>query len=165
MPIRCCYNVLINALILIKRSLIVYPLASFKPLQWGHNDRDGVSTHRCLDCMLNRLFRRRSKKTSKLRVTGPCEWKPPVTSGFPSQRASDAKNVSIWLHHHAICYILPLHNETWDVCRKFDVSVVVAFAVNYSLVVGHGREFMYGFLTSVSWNELLLKFRKISLSV
>ena len=40
-------------------------------LQWRHNELDGVSNHR-LDCLLNRLFRRRSKKTSKLRVTGLC---------------------------------------------------------------------------------------------
>ena len=39
-------------------------------LQWRHNVRDGVSTHQRLDCLLNRLFRRRSKKTPKLRVTG-----------------------------------------------------------------------------------------------
>ena len=54
-------------------------------LQWRHNERDGASNHRRLDCLLNRLFRRRSKKTSKLRVTGIYEGKPPVTGGFPSR--------------------------------------------------------------------------------
>ena len=33
----------------------------------------GVSNHQPHDCLLNRLFRHRSKKTSKLRVTGLCE--------------------------------------------------------------------------------------------
>ena len=71
-------------------------------LQWRHNERDGVTNHRCLDCLLNRLFKCRSKKTSTFRVTGFCEWNPPVTGGFPSQRASrDAENVSIWWRHHA----------------------------------------------------------------
>ena len=28
-------------------------------LQWRHNERDGVLTHRRLDCLLNRLFRHR----------------------------------------------------------------------------------------------------------
>ena len=42
-------------------------------LQWRHNDHDSVSNHRRHDCLLSRLFRRRSKKTSKLRVTGHCE--------------------------------------------------------------------------------------------
>ena len=41
-------------------------------LQWRHNEHDGVSNHLSLDGLLNRLFRRRSKKTSKLRVTGLC---------------------------------------------------------------------------------------------
>ena len=40
------------------------------------------------------------KKTSKLCVTGLYEGNPPVTGGFPSQRASNMKNVSIWRHHH-----------------------------------------------------------------
>ena len=39
-------------------------------LQWRHNGRDSVSNHQPHDCLLNRLFRRRSKKTSKLHVTG-----------------------------------------------------------------------------------------------
>ena len=38
---------------------------------WRHNERDGVSNPQRLDCLLNRLFRCRSRKTSKLRVTGP----------------------------------------------------------------------------------------------
>ena len=42
-------------------------------LQWRHIEHDGVSNHRRLDCLLNHLFRRRSKKTSKIRVTGLCE--------------------------------------------------------------------------------------------
>ena len=65
-------------------------------LQWRHNGHNGVSNHRRLDCLLNCLFRRRSKKTSKLRVTGLCERNSPVIGEFPSQRASNAENVSIW---------------------------------------------------------------------
>ena len=42
------------------------------PLRWRHNGRDSVSHHQPHDCLLNRLFRHRSKKTSKLRVTGLC---------------------------------------------------------------------------------------------
>ena len=34
-------------------------------LQWRHNDHDGVSNHKPHGCLLNHLFRRRSKKTSK----------------------------------------------------------------------------------------------------
>ena len=53
-----------------------------------------------LDCLLNRLFRRRSKKTSKLRVTGLCKGNLPVTGEFYAQRASKAEYASIsWRHH------------------------------------------------------------------
>ena len=41
-------------------------------LRWRHNGCGSVSNHQPYDCLLNRLFRRRSKKTSKLRVTGLC---------------------------------------------------------------------------------------------
>ena len=47
-----------------------------------------------------RLFRRRSKKTSKLLVTGLCAGNSPVTGEFPPQKASNAENVSIWWRHH-----------------------------------------------------------------
>ena len=49
-------------------------------LQWRHNERDGVSNHQPHDCLLNRLFRNRSKKTSKLPITGLCEGNSPVNS-------------------------------------------------------------------------------------
>ena len=41
-------------------------------LHWRHNEHDGVSNHQPHGCLLNRLFRRRSKKTPKLRVTALC---------------------------------------------------------------------------------------------
>ena len=69
-------------------------------LHWHQNECDGVSNHQRLDCLLNCLFRRRSKKKSKLRITGLCEGNSPVTSEFPSQRASNVENVSIWRRHH-----------------------------------------------------------------
>ena len=47
------------------------------PLQWRHNGRDGVSNQQPHDCIFNRLIRRRSKKTSKLRVTGLCAGNSP----------------------------------------------------------------------------------------
>ena len=65
------------------RKVVCSRYSTDKPLQWRHNERDGVSNHRCLGYFLNRLFRRRSKKTSKFRVTGLCEGNSPVTSEFP----------------------------------------------------------------------------------
>ena len=70
------------------------------PLQWRHNGRDSVSNHQPHDCLLNRLFRRRSKKTSKLCVTGLCAGNSPGTGEFSAQMASYEENVSIsWCHH------------------------------------------------------------------
>ena len=53
------------------------------PLQWRHDRHDGVSNHQPHDCLLNSLIGCRSKKT------------------FPTQRATNAENVSIWWRHHA----------------------------------------------------------------
>ena len=69
-------------------------------LLWRHNRYDGVSNHQPHDCLFNLLFRRRSKKTSKLRVTGLCAGISPVTGEFPTQMAINAENVSIWWRHH-----------------------------------------------------------------
>ena len=49
--------------------------------------------------------RHRSKKTSKLRVTGLCEGNSPVTGEFRTQRASNTESVSIWWCHHAWCWL------------------------------------------------------------
>ena len=52
-------------------------------LRWRHNELDGVSNHQPHDYLLNRLFGHRSKKTSKLRVTGLCARNSPGTGEFP----------------------------------------------------------------------------------
>ena len=53
------------------------------PLHWRHNDHDGVSNHQPHGCLLNRLFRCRSKKTPKLRVTGLCVGNSPGPVNSP----------------------------------------------------------------------------------
>ena len=64
----------------------MYPSCTINPfnrvcaLQWPRRERDGISNHRRLDCLFNRLFWRRSTKISKLRVTCLCEGNPPVDS-------------------------------------------------------------------------------------
>ena len=69
-------------------------------LQWRHNDHDSVSNNQPHDRLLNCLFGRRSKKTSKLRVTGLRVGNSLETGEFPAQMASNAENVSIWWRHH-----------------------------------------------------------------
>ena len=73
---------------------------SYFTLQWRHNRRNGVSNHKPHDCLLNRLSRRRSRKTSKLRGTCLCARNSPVTGELPEQMASNAENVSIWWRLH-----------------------------------------------------------------
>ena len=60
-------------------------------LQWRHNGRDSISNHQPHDCLPNRLFRHRSKKTSKLSVTGLCAGNSPETGEFPAQMVSNQK--------------------------------------------------------------------------
>ena len=55
-------------------------------LRWPHDGHNGVSNHQPHHCLLDRLFGCRSKKTSKLRVTGLCVGNSPVPGEFPTQR-------------------------------------------------------------------------------
>ena len=86
-------------------------------LRWRHNERDSVSNHQPHDCLLNRLFTRRSKKTSKLRTIGLCAGNSPETGEFPAQRASNAENVSIWWRHHEL-------NRHWARAVKSSTMVI-----------------------------------------
>ena len=58
-------------------------LKILQTLRWRHNDHDSVSNHQPHGCLLNRLFRRRSKKTPKLRVTGLCVGNSPGPVNSP----------------------------------------------------------------------------------
>ena len=58
----------------------------FSTLQWRHNGHDSVSNHQLQDCLLNRLFRRRSKKTSRLPVTSLCVGNSPGPVNSPHKR-------------------------------------------------------------------------------
>ena len=70
-------------------------------LAWFISDvimgNDGVSNHQPRHCLLSRLFRRRSKKTYKLRVTGLCAGN---SDEFHAQTTSNTDNVSIWWRLH-----------------------------------------------------------------
>ena len=97
----------------------------------------------------NCLFRRRSKKTSKLRVTGLCVGNSPGTGEFPAEMASYAENVSIWWCHHVLTGtpmhtpVLMFHNHNlkktfrerqhpWPAeIRKFEHWLSVAISNSY----------------------------------
>ena len=55
------------------------------------------------------VYSERSKKTSKLRVTGICAGNSPVPDECPAQMASNAENVSIWWRHHVMLELKVTH--------------------------------------------------------
>ena len=130
-----------------------------KTRQWRHNERDGVSDHQPHDCLLKRLFRGRSKKTSKLCVTGLCGGNSPVTGEFPAQRASNAENVSIWWHHHESDfddYVL-----TW---KRFLHHWPIAKGIHQSPTDSpHGGSVMRGgdVLMLLTWTNYWTKYRLV----
>ena len=94
-------------------------------LQWHHNGCNGISNHQRLDCLLKSLFRHRSKKTSKLRITGLCEGNSLGTGEFPTQKASNAENVSIWWRHVSVCVslcALIMNFSSWETHRLFKLG-------------------------------------------
>ena len=65
--------------------------------QWRHNECDGVSNIRRLDCLFNCL---RIKENTK----APRHWPFYGNPAFPSQKASNGGHVSIWWRHHVFYY-------------------------------------------------------------
>ena len=113
-------------------------------LHWRHNGCDSVSNHQPHDCLLNCLFRRRSKKTSKLRVTGLCG----ELSGdrwIPHTNGPQRGNVSIWWRHHG------LRNRCWFVwpAKIFSLhyyhisSVQLCFVVTRSSITRYRLKHKY----------------------
>ena len=61
------------------------------------------------------VYSGRSKKTSKLCVTGLCEGNSPVTGQFTAQRASNVEDVSSWY------WYVPCHRRPCQMVCKPDV--------------------------------------------
>ena len=85
--------------------------------------------------------RRRSKKTSKLLVTGLCAGNSLVTGESPAQRASNGENVSSWWRHQAsvdcITCTLPCLYPTCPIEHiPFFYTILWCFVVIASLVLG-----------------------------
>ena len=93
-------------------------------LRWRHNWHDGVSNHQPHNCLLNRVVRRRSKKTSKPRVTGPCvgSHRSPVNSRhkWPVTRKNFHLMTSSWISWFGLYIFL----YPWMIWTLFNTSVV-----------------------------------------
>ena len=130
-------------------------------LRWRHNGHDGVSIHQPHHCLLNRLFGCRSKKTSKLRVSGLCAGNSPGTGELPAQMASNAENVSIWWRYHVIP-TGPLEDKyavvqvmTWCVADKKPLSLMTHYSQAH-LCVTKWFQFSYiSCMTSIDWESLM----------
>ena len=110
---------------------------------WRNNERDGVSNDQPYNYLLSRLFRRRSKQTSKLCVTGLCEGTSPAAGEFPAQRASNAENISIWWRHSDVpgltqSLLSCTHLKMYGINGKFEmregsVPIGVAYMFDFQL--------------------------------
>ena len=138
----CFFGNCLATLHILLRSLhhsIPWPLNTSSSLQWRHNGHDSASNDQPHDCLFNRLFRRRSKNTSKLRVTSLCAGNSPGTGEFPAQMASNAENtfenvvfkiklfclgLNVWLvldplilHHSITCGAHTIGGSNKNDCR------------------------------------------------
>ena len=145
-------------------------------LQWRHNGLDGVSNHQPHHCLLNRLFGRRSKKTSKFAslafvrgihrglVNSPHKW-PVMWKMFPFDDV-------IMIIAHMVTLLILRCSAT---CSKDHISNIFIWldtlygrmdAMKYStlsqstiinLIWKIKRKFIIGFF----WNIQLLKLRQV----
>ena len=124
-------------------------------LWWRHNGPDSVPNLQPHDCLLNRLFRRRSKKTSKLRVTGLCAGNSPVTGEFPAQMASNPENVSIWWRHHVLMYPDRLFNWLYfgpGLLIFLIFLILVVFQLSETSQICSFQAFYWDCMEGIGWN-------------
>ena len=132
-------------------------------LKWRHNERDVVSNHQPHDCLLNRLFKAQSKKTSKLRVTGLCQGNLPMAGVFPAQMASNVENVSIWWRHHEL-RLRSNEQCTWPTsrsprsCVTLKVNSMLLLALQLRLLSLLSLLLLLSLLSSALLLEVLLSF-------
>ena len=125
-------------------------------LQWRHIEHDGVSNHQRLDCLRSRLFGRKSKRTSKLRITGLCEGNSTVTGEFSTQRETNAEMVPLMtLSCHAA-----FPNHYGDVVMDTIASQITSLAIVYSTVSSgayqrkHQSSASLAFVRGIHWGPV-----------
>ena len=114
------------------------------PSHWRQNERDCVPNHQYIDCLLNRLFRCKSKETSKLRVTGLCDGNTLVIDGFPSQRDSNAKK---GLPFDDVIIIVMRSIQSWYYAKRLDNWT---FTIQWDKFAGFSSTRPLLFLSSVT---------------
>ena len=131
--------VIVRTLLLEWSSFLGYKIKMFKTYIAHYSDvimNRMASQITSVSIVCNCLFRCRSKKTSKLCITGLCVGNPPVTGIFPSHRTRNAENVSIWRCHHVITLTTYLLNHTMHSRMMHMVHALLCFAVlEYHLIL------------------------------
>ena len=137
---------------------------STSTLQWRHNEPDGFSNHKPHDCLLNRLFGRRSKKRSKPRVTGLCAGNSPVTGEFPAQRASNAEMFPfddvIMMDTYMMTFRGLALIKLWIILvpeSVFKLNIIPDYGLHISMRVLSSRE--WGYLQYFEVETLLINWR------
>ena len=121
----------------VSHTLVIVACYTLHTLHRRHNDHGGVSNHQPQDCLLNRLFRRTSKKTPKLRVTGLCAGNSPGIGEFPAQMASNAENVSIWWCHHVFSTRICSNIDKYNLMGRRFSYIPHCHFVGYSALICH----------------------------
>ena len=88
---------------------------------YSHNEHDGISNHQPHDCLLNRLFRRKSKKTSKLCVITLCAENSLVTGEFPPKWPVTQKMFHLMMSSRSRCFWQKFCSLTSKLSSEFQV--------------------------------------------
>ena len=111
-----------------KSTILMTPLS----LHWRHNDHDSVSNHQPRGCLLNHLFGCRSKKTSKLCVTGLCAGNSPGPVNSPHKGPETRK---MFPFDNVIMIVLQVSTadcfEIVETCRRHGVILAVCHVLRY----------------------------------
>ena len=145
------------------------------PLRWRHNENDSVSNHQPHGCLLNRLFRRRSKKTSKLRDTGLCVGNSPGPVNSPHKGPVTRKmlpfddvimRVAIRYRNKINCWRVYTHffrtrRPTFCISQQYYALSVHIIANELAYLFSHDE--LMAFVIAQTWKKLHWGFRRLVL--
>ena len=103
-----------------------------------------ISNHGQVGCLFNSLFRLTQIHHQRSTLPVVCEGNPPMTSRFPSQRASDVTHVSITSscntgHRFSLVHpLMNVHHYAWTTVKPLNISYTLVGnkIVYHSDVVG-----------------------------
>ena len=135
------------------------------PLQWRPNERDGVSNHQPHDCLLRRLFKRRSKKTLK----PPCHWPLCEFNISPEKRCLWENDISLTCDAELSCFPWSAswingwvnNREAGDLRRhRAHYDVIVMFPLHFSMVTlpwGQWNKPYCNHISKIMFREIYIK--------